>query len=552
MQGYKIGLDFGTTNSTISYLENDRLEAFQYGGPDGQKYIPSYVSYDNGLIEVGSSARETAAHQPNIESYGNFKMQLPLSESEFRNLFRNSRTPFNVTVDYLQEILISSENEFSFKQQQGEITGIVVSVPEIWQRDINNTGRENLQKLIAENLGFSEKLIQLVSEPVAAAAYYVWENQQRNKASENKLFSGNLLVCDMGGGTFDVSLCKISDGGEVEVLYFDGQGDRGLESAGVAFDRRCVQIAYEKKHDHPVDESTIEFKNLMRAFESRKISGHRRFTNKLKDYLQDREGLKNQDLYAFGNEYTITNGEVEEAFAPISEGIHRVIERVKNWLQSNNQTFDRLFMVGGFCQFYLVQQSIFESLGITDQNPRYDTTFNIANSAYAISFGSCLIANNLVNPSEKFIHSIGIIVNKEVSLPSIRGLESRTDQLSVTLINGNTSLDQLSEPIFENRPLIAHHPTFPVPIWIMPESKGERYTIEQVIDLPNYSPEAKYRVGMRVNRSQIAYLIIEEVDSSIRVEYELGNIITKIFPDGYIREELKKKELAEALNLPRN
>ncbi len=63
MPKYKIGLDFGTTNSIISYWEKDQLEAFQYGGENGTKYIPSFITYEDGFIEIGSGAGQP---QPTI------------------------------------------------------------------------------------------------------------------------------------------------------------------------------------------------------------------------------------------------------------------------------------------------------------------------------------------------------------------------------------------------------------------------------------------------------------------------------------------------------
>ncbi len=75
-------------------------------------------------------------------------MRLPLPESEFAKHFQPNRTPINVTIDYLRELLIASENPYSFSREKGEISSLVVTVPEIWQRDIYNLGRERLQELI--------------------------------------------------------------------------------------------------------------------------------------------------------------------------------------------------------------------------------------------------------------------------------------------------------------------------------------------------------------------------------------------------------------------
>lgn len=538
MASYNIGLDFGTTNSIISYLENGKLEVFKYD-PLGSKdeYIPSFIAYEDDIIEIGTPARNTSANHPNITSYGNFKMQLPLSESQLSLQFPNHH-PINITTDYLRELLISSENPYSFQREKGEITNLVVSVPEIWQRDIYNLGRERLQKIIKENLGLGEKLIQLVSEPVAAAAYYAWETQRNSQQNHTEKFTGNLLVCDMGGGTFDVSICRIYGDKKVEVLYFDGAGNQGLNSAGVAFDTHCVQTAYLKKHHHTLPENDPEFRRLLREFETIKIGSHVKITRQLINYFKEPDIYADKNLYVFSGGYNVTIAEVVEAFTSISQGIKKVMLGVKNWLEVNNQTFARLFLVGGFSQFYLVQKAITDALEINENDCRFDRSFNIANSAYAISYGACLIANGLVEPTEKYLHTLGIFIHQEVQNFSIRGVGSEFAEKYITLIQGGLSLDKLNQAVFYNEPVIAWQESFPVPIWIEPNSQGKRYRpdLQIMIQLPNYSQSAKYLVGMRVNNSQIAYLIIEEIDSKIRVEYELGNIITQLFP-GFFQPE---------------
>ncbi|HIK09405.1 MAG TPA: Hsp70 family protein [Oscillatoriaceae cyanobacterium M33_DOE_052] len=536
MPAYSIGLDFGTTNSIISYLSpRGEPEAFQYGGPDGQKYIPSFIAYEDAFIEIGTAARTTAAHNPAVESYGNFKMQLPIFPGISRTSSPLQRTPPSITADYLRELLISADNPYSFCNQQGEIAGVVVSVPEIWQRDIYNRGRECLQGVIRE-LGLP--LMQLVSEPVAAAAYYAWEMQRRALANQEEPFTGNLLVCDVGGGTFDVSLCRIYRDNKVEVLYFDGQGAMGLDCAGVAFDRRCVQLAYTQKHGHPIAETDPEFSRLLREFETVKIGSHPRVTKKLINCLKAPDIYENQEIYLFAGGYSVTFGQVQAAFASIAPGIQQVMQGVKSWLQQGAGTnreptqLDRLFLVGGFSQFLLVQRTIFDSLEISSDDPRFDRSFNLTNSAYAISYGACLIANGLVDPTERYIHTLGILVDTINSSASLA-------QKFITLVQGNTPLLDLLEPHFAQIPPLVPFPSntigdehfLTITIWVDPQSRGIRFqeSLPDLVRLPVGSDTRRWRVGMRVDRSQIAYLVIADTQGEKRLEYELGQITAKLF-----------------------
>ncbi|QIZ73144.1 Hsp70 family protein [Oxynema aestuarii] len=526
MSGYKIGLDFGTTNSIISYFTSSaEVEAFQYGGPDGRRYIPSFIGYDEEFVEIGTAARTLAANHGDVETYGNFKMRLPIPADRLPEYIRHDRTPASVTTDYLRELLVSEENPYSFCKQQGEISGLVVSVPEIWQRDLYNRGRELLKQAIA---ALDLPLIQLVSEPVAAAAYYTWDMQRRAKDAGDESFSGNLLVCDMGGGTFDVSLCRIYGEQKVDVLYFDGQGDRGLESAGVAFDRRCVQAAYKAKHDSTLDENDPEFLRLLREFETVKIGSHARVTRYLTNAVREPEIYGDRQIYVFAGGYSLNFAQVCEAFAPIAAGITAVIERVRTWIAERQQTIDRVFLVGGFSQFFLVRRAIASALQFATDDPRLDATFNLTHSAYAISYGACLIANDRVQPSEKYLHNLGIVVDTIDA-------NAERQRRAIEIIKGGTRLEELSQPQFADiPPLVTFQQDAPLTLtlWVDPQGKGVlvEESLPEMVKLPSYSPEDKWRVGMRVDRSQIAYLTIEEVRGEKRVEYELGNVLAKMFP----------------------
>ncbi len=110
MASHYIGLDFGTTNSIVSYFDGDRLDVLQYGSQH-EKYIPSFIAYhEDECIEIGIAAKNEAANNPNLEAYGNFKMRLPIAESEFGQHFRNGRTPMTVITDYLQQLLTAQDS----------------------------------------------------------------------------------------------------------------------------------------------------------------------------------------------------------------------------------------------------------------------------------------------------------------------------------------------------------------------------------------------------------------------------------------------------------
>src|SRR5690349_3990489 len=234
--GINAGLDFGTTTSILSYMDGAKPRAFYYGGytNSGTPYVPSVVSYLKDEILIGEYA--TAPQPLDALVYRYFKMLLPEKNrnnwpSSYGPYASRKLTPAQVTTDFIAELISGASpfrqqlpgwrpNKAAFLQAADEsIDKLVVSVPQVWSH-WQARGRQQLQNVIQE-LGLELK--QLISEPVAAAAYFAYRYQQRQRDA----FIGNVLICDMGGGTFDVSLCKLTEN-KVEVLCNAGNGERGL------------------------------------------------------------------------------------------------------------------------------------------------------------------------------------------------------------------------------------------------------------------------------------------------------------------------------------
>jgi molecular chaperone DnaK len=268
--------------------------------------------------------------------------------------------------------------------------------------------------------------------------------------------------------------------------------------------------------------------SLMEDFERVKINTHDRSTKKIINYLdlEDKQDKINDEFYKFSKTgYSVTFGEVEEAFQPIKQGIETVLNRVQSYLKQQDLKIDKLFMVGGFCQFILVQRAIMDALKIDKNDPRIDRSFNITNSAYAISYGACLIANGLVNPIEKYIHTLGIILETFDS-------HFEPIKLEITLIEGGSNLEELAQPKFYSEPIIAFNHKISITLWLQLLSKGKKHQqpLPDMIELPYCSSDAKYRIGMKVDRSQIAYLVLEELKTGKQLEYQLGNVVSEMFP----------------------
>ncbi len=152
---------------------------------------------------------------------------------------------------------------------------------------------------------------RLISEPVAAAAYYADRHQQATSES----FTGNLLTCDMGGGTFDMTLCRVTH-----------RAGEELSRAGVRFDRRLIAdgMKLAGKSD---DENDPDFIDACVKLQEYKVNNHADTTKRVKSAVEDPD-LREKPILRAGR-LSFNCHDIQAAFADIQTGILQVLERVK-------------------------------------------------------------------------------------------------------------------------------------------------------------------------------------------------------------------------------
>ncbi|MBF0566829.1 MAG: Hsp70 family protein [Nitrospirae bacterium] len=517
----KAGLDFGTTNSTISYIKEGRqLDTFKY--TEMYDYIRSAVLYeDDGPPTIGTAAiSQVKASKELFKSlYLYFKMLLPISDSgqwaELANWPSTAKTPREVTIDYLSQLLV--EGEHSFKTWSGGFDTIVVSVPEVWQKNPSNVDAQTLEKIIIDDLKLPLK--QLISEPVAAATYYVWKEQKTNPG-----FSGNILLCDVGGGTFDASLCKVEPG-KIEVLWYDGNGNRGLGKAGVKFDQEAVRLAWKKKHRTEADISSREFQTLCIEFEEMKINRYDKIVTLYNKMCEDKQTAQEYPLIAFGSGYVITPSLFDEAFKPIQDGISNVLQKAKNYLDTGKIKLDRLAIVGGFGRFFLVKKTILEFFKLNEKDPKCIHLSGM-DSHRAIANGAALIASDLMAIKEFYSHSVGLQL-------CVKTPDTKFVTKNIPIIKAGADISALLSPKFYADETGNEYCVTPsgcdidtnICVWV----NGETLHIHRAhINLPSEVKE-KFRVGLRVNRSNLAWLVLESKSGK---KFEFG--LDRILPEGLL------------------
>lgn len=411
-----IGFDFGTTNSVISVFHNGNLNEFIPPAYSTSAYIPSAVLYIGKECEIGFDALSgfnEMSEQEKSHFYRYFKMLLntPKDKEYKARLDRfgwNSiRAPFEVTRDYLRRLLIDEKDDSSFERSKGKIQKIVITVPAVWEQNENNTGIFNLMKIVKEELHLP--IVRLLSEPQAAAAFYLW--RLYNELKEQ--FKGNILVCDMGGGTFDVSLVKASFK-RIDVILNSGSGRLELGVAGVNFDKAVVKellVLNQIEMDH----TSSEFHELVRRFEDHKI---RKFTKKpssirkFEDAVLSGDNSFDEPLFSIkcrDRELEVRAGLLSDIFQKeIQPSIESVLAEFDQTLRQEGESFDRIIIVGGFGRFILVQKAIYDYFKLRVDDSRIGDMGGVQNTYFAVAYGAALVAAGEVDVNERMPYDIGI------------------------------------------------------------------------------------------------------------------------------------------------
>ncbi|QTT87127.1 Fe-S protein assembly chaperone HscA [Pseudomonas chlororaphis] len=254
-----VGIDLGTTNSLVAALRSGLSEPL--ADANGQVILPSAVRYHADHVEVGESARLAASADPlntvlsvkrlmgrGLSDVKQLGEQLPYrfvdgeSHMPFIDTIQGPKSPVEVSADILKVLRQRAEATLG-----GELVGAVITVPAYFD-DAQRQATKDAAKLAGLNV------LRLLNEPTAAAVAYGLDQHAE----------GVVAIYDLGGGTFDISILRLT-GGVFEVLATGGDSALGgddfdhaiagwiIESAGLSADldpgkqRKLLQIACAAK-----------------------------------------------------------------------------------------------------------------------------------------------------------------------------------------------------------------------------------------------------------------------------------------------------------------
>jgi len=221
-----IGIDLGTTNSAVAVLEGN--EAKIIANPEGNRTTPSVVAFKNGEIQVGEVAKRQAVTNPNTIS----SIKRHMGEAGYKvEIEGKSYTPQEISAMILQYLKGYAEEYLGEKVEKA-----VITVPAYF-----NDAQRQATKDAGKIAGLEVE--RIVNEPTAAALAYGLDKTDKEE---------KILVFDLGGGTFDVSILELGDG-VFDVLSTAGDNKLG----GDDFDQKIIDhLVAEFKKENGIDLST--------------------------------------------------------------------------------------------------------------------------------------------------------------------------------------------------------------------------------------------------------------------------------------------------------
>ncbi len=326
-----IGIDLGTTNSCVAVIEGG--EPVVIANAEGARTTPSVVAFGkNGERMVGQVAKRQAITNPD-KTVSSIKRQMG---SDYKVTIDDKKyTPQEISAMILQKLKTDAEAYLGDK-----VTEAVITVPAYFT-DSQRQATKDAGKIA----GLDVK--RIINEPTAAALAYGIDKETEQK----------IMVYDLGGGTFDVSIIDMGDGVQ-EVLATAGNNRLG----GDDFDQRIIDwLVEEFKKDQGFDlrSDKMAMQRLKEAAEKAKIelSGVTSSSISLPYITADATGPKHLET-------TLTRAKFNELTADLVEATMGPVRQAMSDSGLKNSEINKVLMVGGSSRIPAVQEAVKKFMGI--------------------------------------------------------------------------------------------------------------------------------------------------------------------------------------------
>ncbi len=317
-----LGIDLGTTNSEVAIIRDGQPVVLT--DEDGDPILPSVVGLDvEGRLLVGKPARNQAALAPERTVRS---IKRSMGQEMTVNLGEKTYSPQEISAIILRTLKQRAEREI------GEaVTRAVITVPAYFSEQQRQATRQ-----AGELAGL--EVLRIINEPTAAILTY----------DPNPPEQQRLLVYDLGGGTFDVSIARV-ESGVVEILA--SQGDNNL--GGDDFDQRLLDYVCEQFQDqHGIDlqDNLAARARLLRAVEdAKKLLSNEGEAAVQEEFLVEKDGVPiNLDM-------TLARDTYENLIEPLIDRTLRCVDQALTDSGLQAREIDKVVLVGGATRTPLIQ-----------------------------------------------------------------------------------------------------------------------------------------------------------------------------------------------------